>query len=248
MTSKYSFPTKKERENLKKFIAREPNKNLRQLKNAAKAWLRAHWENKLSYEVNWLGMPIIQTVEDMIVLQEIVYDIRPDFIVETGIAHGGSLVYFASLLELLGKGRVIGIDVEIRKHNKILLEKHPMIKRITLIEGDSSSQEILKKIRNKIPKNSKVLVVLDSNHTREHVLKELNLYSPLVNRGSYIIVEDTIMPEVAKYKHAKDYYGNDNAKQAVNIFIKNNKKFITDKAREKLGFTYFPGGFLKRIK
>jgi len=248
MKNKYTFPTKKEMEKLKKFIARENNKNLEQIENASKIWLKAHWENKLSYEVNWFGMPIIQTAEDMVVLQEIVYDIRPDFIVETGIAHGGSLIYFASLLELLGKGRVIGIDIEIRKHNKTLLEKHPMIKRIITIEGDSASEEIFKRIRNKIPKRSKVLVVLDSNHIREHVLKELNLYSPLVSKGSYIIVEDTIMPEVAKYKHAKDYYGNDNTKQAVGIFMKNNKEFVVDKTREKLGFTYFPGGFLKRIK
>lgn len=248
MKKKYSFPTKRQMENLKKFIAREKNKNLKQLKNAAKVWLKAHWENKLSYEVNWLGMPIIQTAEDMIVLQEIVYDVRPDFIVETGIAHGGSLIYFASLLQLLGKGKVIGIDIDIRKHNKILLEKHPVVKRIITIEGDSSSKEIFKKVRNIIPKKSKVLVLLDSNHTKEHVLKELNLYSRLVSKGSYIIVEDTIMPRVAKYKHAKDYYATNNTKQAVNIFMKNNKNFVVDKTREKLGFTYFPGGFLKRIK
>jgi cephalosporin hydroxylase len=123
-----------------------------------------------------------------------------------------------------------------------------MAKRIIIIKGDSSSQEVFKKVKTKIPQNSKVLVVLDSNHTREHVLKELNLFSSLVSRNSYIVVEDTIMPEVASYKQAKDYYKNDNAKQAVDIFLKNNKNFIADKAREKLGFTYFPGGFLKRIK
>jgi len=248
MKKKYSFPTKKEIDNLEKFIAREPNKNKNQIDEARKVWLKAHWENKLPYEINWLGMPVIQSAEDMIALQEIVYDIKPDFIIETGIAHGGSLIYFASLLELLGKGKVIGIDVDIRKHNKILLEKHPMIKRIITIEGDSSSQEILKKVKDKIAKNSKVLVVLDSNHQREHVLKELNLFSSLVSKNSYIIVEDTIMPEVAEYKHSKDFLGTDNAKQAVDIFMKENKKFIIDRTREKLGFTYFPGGFLKRIK
>lgn len=248
MKKKYSFPTKKEMSVLKKFIASEPNKNMKQIENASQIWLRAHWENKLSYEVNWMGIPVIQTAEDMIIMQEIIYDVRPDFIIETGIAHGGSLIYFASLLEILGKGRVIGIDIEIRKHNKILLEKHPMVKRITSIEGDSTSKEIFEKIRNIIPEKSKILVILDSNHTRDHVLKELNLYSSLVSRGSYIIVEDTIMPEVAGYKHAKDYYSSDNTKQAINIFMKDNKKFIIDRTREKLGFTYFSGGFLKKIK
>ncbi len=248
MKNKYTFPTKKQIEGLKKFIAYEKNKDLKQIENASKVWLKAHWENKMSYEVNWLGMPIIQTAEDMVVLQEIVYDVRPDFIVETGIAHGGSLIYFASLLELLGKGKVIGIDIEIRKHNKVLLEQHPMFKRIITIEGDSTSEKIFKRIRSKIPIKSKILVILDSNHTREHVLKELNLYSSLVSKGSYIIVEDTIMPEVAEYKHAKDYYSSDNTKQAIDIFMKDNKKFIIDRTREKLGFTYFRGGFLKKIK
>jgi len=211
MKNKYTFPTKKQIEGLKKFIAYEKNKDLKQIENASKVWLKAHWENKMSYEVNWLGMPIIQTAEDMVVLQEIVYDVRPDFIVETGIAHGGSLIYFASLLELLGKGKVIGIDIEIRKHNKVLLEQHPMFKRIITIEGDSTSEKIFKRIRSKIPIKSKILVILD-------------------------------------YKHAKDYYSSDNTKQAIDIFMKDNKKFIIDRTREKLGFTYFRGGFLKKIK
>jgi len=248
MENNYSFPTKREMENLSNFIAREKNKNSKQLKNAFNVWLKAHWENRLSYEANWLGMPIIQSAEDIVNLQEIIYDVRPDFIIETGIAHGGSLIFFASLLQLLGKGKVIGIDIDIRKHNRILLEKHPMIKRITIIEGDSSSEEIFRKVKSKIPKDSKVLVILDSNHVREHVLKELKLYNRLVSKNSYIIVEDTIMPQVARYKYAKNYYKNDNTKQAVNIFMKNNKNFVVDKAREKLGFTYFPGGFLKKVK
>lgn len=244
---KYSFPTQQEMEGLKQFIRTEPNKNNKQLKSSARQWLKAHWENKLSYEINWLGMPIIQTPEDMIIMQEIIFSVRPDIIIETGVAHGGSLVYFSSLLELLGNGKVIGIDIDIKKHNKVLLEKHPMFKRIELIEGNSIDQEVKNKVMDKIAKDSKVMVILDSNHKREHVSQELRLYSPLVSIGSYIIVEDTIMPLVAKYKHSLDYYKNDNSAQAVKLFLKENKHFISDKKCEKLFYTYFPNGYLKRI-
>lgn len=245
-TKKLIFPSANEMQKLRQYVKFERDKNLPQIKKSASVWLKAHWENKLSYEVNWLGMPIIQSADDMIILQEIVFDVKPDVIVETGIAHGGSLVYFASILELLGKGRVIGIDIEVRSHNRRLLEKHPMAKRIQIIEGNSRDTSIFKKVK-KATSGKKVLVVLDSNHRKDHVLVELRMYSQLVNKGGYIIVEDTIMPKVAAYKHAKDYYKTDNAARAAQLFLKENNHFVSDKKWEKLGFTYFPNGFLKRI-
>ncbi|MCL5432578.1 MAG: cephalosporin hydroxylase family protein [Patescibacteria group bacterium] len=247
MHTKLFFPTGKEMKNLRKHVLFEPKKNLKQIRRSASVWLKAHWENKLSYEINWLGIPIIQSAEDMVILQEIIYNVKPDIIIETGVAHGGSLIYYASILELLNKGRVIGIDIEIRKHNKRLILKHPMSKRIVLIEGSSIDNKIAEKVKKYIKKKDKVLVILDSDHTRKHVLKELEIYNKFVTKGSYIIVEDTIMPQVANYKHAKNHYKTDNAKMAVDIFLENNSKFKIDRTWEKLGFTYFPGGFLKKI-
>lgn len=244
----FSFPSKKEISNLQKHILREKDKNVDQLKKASREWLVAHWENKLSYEINWLGMPIIQTAEDMIIMQEIIFDVKPDFILEMGIAHGGSLIYYASLLKMLGRGRVIGIDIDIREHNKNLLEKHPMIDRIELIQASSVSKNTYNIIRRKIPQKAKVIVILDSNHEREHVLKEMELYSSLVSKNSYLVVCDTITSQFVGLRHSKKDFTTNNPMEAVNIFMKKYpKKFVIDNAREKLYITYFPKGFLKRI-
>lgn len=243
----FSFPSKKEIRNLQKHILREKDKNVDQLKKASREWLIAHWENKLSYEINWLGMPIIQTAEDMIIMQEIIFDVKPDFILEMGIAHGGSLIYYASLLKMLGRGRVIGVDIDIREHNKNLLEKHPMIDRIELIQASSVSKNTYNIIRRKIPQKAKVIVILDSNHEREHVLKEMELYSSLVSKNSYLVVCDTIASQLAGLRHSKEDFLTNNPMQAVNIFMKKNPgKFIIDEKREKLFITYFPRGFLKK--
>ena len=146
-----------------------------------------------SYNFTWMGRPIIQYPQDMIAMQEIIWNIQPDLIIETGIAHGGSLIYYASILQLIGKGEVLGIDIDIRKHNRIEIEKHAMFQRIKMIEGSSISNEVANKVKEIAKGKEKVLVCLDSNHTHEHVLRELQLYSPLVSVNSYIVVFDTIV-------------------------------------------------------
>ena len=141
-------------------------------------WTRSNWHNRLSYEVTWLGIPIIQLPEDMVVMQELIWKVRPDVIVESGVAHGGALVLYASILELLGRGRVIGVDVEIRKYNRLAIEAHPLSHRIELIEGDSLADETVRAVRSRIRPGERVLVALDSAHTREHVLRRAAALRP----------------------------------------------------------------------
>ena len=153
-------------------------------------WLKVTLDQKHLYTFTWLGRPIIQHPEDMIRMQEVVWTIKPDVIIETGVAHGGSLIFYASLLDVLRKGKVIGIDIEIRSHNKEELEKHPLFHKLHLIERSSVDDETFRLVKKEIPENSCVLVVLDSSHTREHVKKELDLYSSLVTKNSFIVVTD----------------------------------------------------------
>jgi len=145
----------------------------------SRAWLRAGWDNKYVYSFSWLGRPIIQLPEDMLRIQEVIYELKPDVIVETGVAHGGSLIYYSSIFKAIGKGRVIGIDIEIRPHNRKAIETHELYQYITLIEGGSTEPSVVEKVSNLIKENETVLVILDSNHSKEHVLNELNLYSPM---------------------------------------------------------------------
>src|SRR3954467_6838169 len=159
----------------------ESNAANENLLNAAQEFKVESNKVQYSYNFSWMGRPIIQYPQDMIAMQEIIWDIKPDLIIETGIAHGGSLIYYASLLELIGNGEVIGIDIDIRKHNKAEIEKHPMFKRIRMIEGSSTSEDIAAEVRSIAEGKQNILVVLDSNHTFEHVLRELELYSPLVS-------------------------------------------------------------------
>ena len=202
------------------------------------------------YNFSWLGRPIIQYPQDIVAMQEIIWQTKPDLIIETGIAHGGSLVFSASMLELIGKGGVLGIDIDIRKHNRKEIERHKMSKRIKMIEGSSIGQKVMDKVSKIAKKNKNILVCLDSLHTKDHVLSELNFYSRFVNIGSYVIVMDTqidLMP--------KDFYKNrpwsrgDSPATAVKSFLKTNKNFIVDRNFDnKLLITSCPGGFLKRIK
>lgn len=248
---KYSFPTKKEIADISKYVLRRKNKDVKKLEKASLGWIRAAWENKLDYEVSWLGMTIIQNPYDMILMQELIFDIRPDLVIETGIAHGGSLIYYASLLELLGKGCVIGIDIDIRKHNRLLIEKHPMAKRIEMIESGSTDKGLVVKLKKKIKKNQIVMVCLDSHHGYEHVLQELRLYAPLVSRGSYLVVFDTLMPKLIGLKGTKSVYSDyrtDNPGSAVKKFLSENKNFKIDKNYNKFFVSSCPDGFLKRIK
>src|SRR3954454_209037 len=151
-------------------------------------WTRSGWQRRVSYEVTWLGIPNIQLPEDILMMQELLWKVRPTVVVESGVAHGGALVLYASILELLGRGTVIGVDIEIRKYNRLAIEAHPMSHRIHLIEGDSLADETVAEVRSHIRPGDRVLVALDSNHTREHVRGELERYAPLVTPNSYLVV------------------------------------------------------------
>jgi len=212
----------------------------------AHLWTRSNWHNRLSYEVTWLGIPIIQLPEDMAVMQELIWKVRPDVIVESGIAHGGALVLYASILELLGRGRVIGVDVEIRKYNRLAIEAHPLSHRIEMIEGDSLADETVAAVRSRIRPGERVLVALDSAHSREHVLGELKRYAPLVTPNSYVVVFDAVMALVADAPAAGEGWDHDNPLEAVREFLDGNDDFELDRSYERLAVTYCQGGFLRR--
>jgi len=218
------------------------------LQNITKQFSEATLAEKYSYNFSWLGRPIIQYPQDIMALQEIIWEVKPDLIIETGIAHGGSIIFSASMLELIGHGKVIGIDIDIRSHNKKEIESHPMFNRITMFEGDSTSLEIAKKVYSISRKYNKILVILDSNHTHEHVLKELNLYAPLVSIGSYCVVFDTMI-EDSNVVYDRPWGKGNNPKTAVWEYLKSHNEFVIDKKIEnKLLLTVAPDGYLKRVK
>jgi cephalosporin hydroxylase len=205
---------------------------------------------RYTYNFNWLGRPIIQTPEDMVAVQEIVFDVKPDLIVETGVAHGGSLVYSASLLQLLGKGEVVGIDIDIRAQNRAAIESHALAHRIHLISGSSVDSAVLEQVRTRAADKNRVLVMLDSNHTHEHVFRELQLYAPLVKKGSYVIVFDTAIEDVMGGSYPDRPWGKgNNPKTAVRQFLKECDRFEVNRFIEnKLLFSVAPEGYLKCVK
>ena len=203
-----------------------------------------------SYQWSWLGVPIIQLPPDVIAAQEAVWETKPQIIIETGIARGGSLIFFASLLELIGTGEVIGIDIDIRPHNRDSIESHPLSKRIHMIEGSSIDPDIVSTVKERIPGGARVMVVLDSNHTHEHVLEELRLYSPLVTEGQFLIVADTIVEDLPVQDHRPRPWGpGDNPATALKAFLGEYNHFTPDPfINAKLLMTSSPGGFLRRVK
>lgn len=214
-------------------------------------WMTEVTRNRYSYHFTWLGVPIIQFPQDMIAMQEIIWAVRPDLIIETGVARGGSLVFYASLLELIGgEGLVLGIDIDIRPPNRAVIEAHSMAKRIRLIEGSSVSSEVVDEARALAGKAERVLVVLDSNHTHEHVLSELQLYSPFVTHGSYVVVFDTIIEDLPDDFYPDRPWGKgNNAKTAVFEFLAGNDTFEVDRSIEhKLQITVAPNGYLRRVR
>ena len=220
------------------------------LKAAAKQFNETSNKAQYSYNFSWMGRPIIQYPQDMIAMQEIIWKLQPDLIIETGIAHGGSLIYYASLLELIGKGEIIGIDIDIRKHNREEIEKHPMFKRIKMIEGSSVSRETVDQVAALAEGKKTVLVSLDSNHTHEHVLQELEMYAPFVTRDSYLVVFDTIVEEMPDdYLPGRPWKQGDNPKTAVLEFLKSHSEFQIDKDIDnKLLISVGPDGYLKRVQ
>lgn len=207
---------------------------------------------KYSYNFTWLGRPIIQFPQDMIALQELIWQVQPDLIIETGIAHGGSLIFSASILQLIGNdGHVLGIDIDIREHNKTAIENHPLSSRITMIQGSSVDKAIIKEVHDFAKGRKKILVVLDSNHTHEHVLNELEAYSDLVSKNSYLVVFDTVVEDFPEdYDWGKRSWGKgNNPKTAVWEFLRTHQEFEIDEIiHNKLLITVAPDGFLKRIK
>lgn len=216
-----------------------------------KQWVRETMNKKFIYNFTWMGRPIIQHPHDTMALQELIWSVKPDLIIETGIAHGGSIIFSASMLELLGgDGEVIAIDIDIRKHNRDEIEKHPMFKRIKLVEGSSIDESTVAKVTALATGKKNIMVILDSNHTHEHVIKELELYSPFVAVNSYLIVFDTWVEDVPEnYYPDRPWDKGDNPKTAVWEFVKGNDDFVIDKSIEhKLAITLAPDGYLKRVK
>lgn len=221
------------------------------LKKAASAFLTHSIRTQYSYNFKWLGRPVIQYPQDMIIMQEIIWEIKPDLIIETGIAHGGSLIYYASLLELIGSGEILGIDIDIREHNRLAIEQHPMYKRIKMIQGSSISEEIVEKVKEHAKGKERVLVVLDSNHTHAHVLDELNYYAPLVTAGSYIVVFDTVvenLPQDSVPGIKRPWGVGNNPMTAVDKFLEHNSQFEIDNTIDnKLLISVAPRGYLKKL-
>jgi cephalosporin hydroxylase len=221
------------------------------LKEAAKVFNTESNKSQYSYNFTWMGRPIIQYPQDMIAMQEIIWEVKPDLVIETGIAHGGSLIYYASLLELIDNGEVLGIDIDIRSHNRKEIEKHPMFKRIKMIEGSSIDTSIVEQVKKVAQNKKRIVVCLDSNHTHEHVLNELNFYAPFVSLNSYIVVFDTIVEDLPEgYFSQKRPWGiGNNPRTAVDQFLKSNDSFIADETIDnKLLISVTPKGYLKRIK
>lgn len=220
----------------------------------SEAWLLLGWYTKYVYTFSWMGRPVIQLPEDLIRVQEAIYSIRPDVIVETGVAHGGSLVFYASLCKAMGNGRVIGIDVEIRPHNRSALETHELFDFITLVEGDSVSPAVVSEVRSLIREKEKTMVILDSNHTKDHVLKELHTYSDLVSPGSYLIAADGIMAQVAGAPRTESDWRWNNPREAVRQFLEEQDQFVLEPPpfifnEGNVGTTptYWIDGWLKRV-
>jgi cephalosporin hydroxylase len=220
----------------------------------SRAWLRSGWDNKYVYSFTWLGRPIIQLPEDMIRIQEVIFSLLPELIIETGVAHGGSLVYYASLCKAMERGRVVGIDNEIRPMNRSAIEQHLLSPYITLIEGSSIDPATVAKVKAEAESAESVLVLLDSCHTKEHVLAELAAYAPLVTPGSYIVAMDGIMGEVAGAPRTKSDWTWNNPRQAAREFVQENPgfrieepKFLFNEGSINNRVTYWPGAFLKRL-
>jgi len=234
-----------------KKVAIENMASDRNLWSLSNRWFIESCKHKYSYNFTWLGRPIIQYPQDIIAIQEIIWKVKPNLIIETGIAYGGSLIFYSSMLELLGgDDQVLGIDIDIRENNRVEIEKHSMFKRITMIQGSSVDESVTQQVYEFAKGKKPILVVLDSHHTHEHVLKELELYSPLVTKGSYLVVLDTVIEDMPEDSFQDRPWGKgNNPKTAVWEFLKTNNRFEVDKDIEnKLIITVAPDGYLKCTK
>ena len=218
-------------------------------------WVRLGWQMKYPYTFSWLGRPIIQLPEDMVRTQEVIYRLKPDVIVETGIAHGGSLIFYAGLCRLIGKGRIVGIDVEIRPHNRQAIEAHELFDLITMVEGDSVSPEVTAKVDELLDGAQTVLVILDSNHTKQHVLAELEAYHHLVTPGSYIVATDGVMQWVHDVPRGDPEWKEDNPSAAALEFASAHPEFVVEQPPWPFNespldknVTHWPDAWLRRTE
>jgi cephalosporin hydroxylase len=221
----------------------------------SRIWSRETNQHKYTYNFSWLGRPIIQYPQDIVAMQELIWEVKPDLIIETGIAHGGSLIFSASMLELIAsctgsEGEVLGIDIDIRAHNRKAIEEHPMAKRINMIQGSSIAHEIVAQVVEKARGKKSILVILDSNHTHEHVLAELEAYAPLTTVGSYCVVMDTLVDDMPVEMFSDRPWGpGDNPKTAVWEYLKTHPEFEINKSIDhKLLISVAPDGYLKRVR
>lgn len=219
----------------------------------SREWVRVGWNQKYQYTFCWMGRPVIQLPEDMIRMQEAIFQIKPDVIIETGIAHGGSLIFYSSLCKAMEKGRVIGIDIEIRPHNRAAIEAHPLSDRITLIEGSSTAPEIVAQVKSLVQPGETVLVILDSNHTYAHVADELEAYASLVTPGSYIVATDGIMYDLVDVPRGTPEWATDNPTWAARDFVAKYPEFVIEPPRWLFNeselsqnVTHWPEAWLKR--
>lgn len=235
------------------------------LKRAALEFLRASVGPKYSYNFHWLDRPIIQYPQDIVAIQELIWELRPDLVVETGIAHGGSLALSASMLALLdlcdaiaagtsidptwSHRKVLGVDIDIREHNRVALDEHPMRSRIEMIEGPSTDSEVVERVHGIADNYERVMVCLDSNHTHEHVRAELEVYAPLVSVGSYCVVYDTLIEDMPEETYPDRPWGpGNNPKTAVMDFLREHAEFECDEAiSHRLAISAASGGYLKRV-
>lgn len=219
----------------------------------SRQWVRVGWAQRYSYAFTWLGRPVIQLPEDLVRTQEAVWSTKPDVIVETGVAHGGSLIFYASLLSLMGEGKVIGVDIEIRPANRQAIEAHPLAPRITLIEGSSIEQATVDRVKQAIPPARRVMVLLDSNHSKAHVRAELEAYAPLVSSGCFIVATDGIMCDLHDVPGGRPEWAWDHATAAAAEFAASHREFelvpppqLFRESAIHEPVTYWPGGWLRR--
>jgi cephalosporin hydroxylase len=220
----------------------------------ARLYVKVNWNQKYSYTFSWLGRPIIQLPDDVLRIQELIYTVQPDIIIETGVAHGGSLIFYASLCCAIGRGRVVGIDIEIRPHNREAIETHHLSSYIELIEGSSTAPETLERVKKAIKVGERTLIILDSNHSYAHVSEELRLYSQLVSPGSYILATDGIMSEVADTPRGTPSWRHDNPTRAALDFVAANPDFRIEPPAPSFNegtaldnVTYWPHAYIRRI-
>lgn len=220
----------------------------------SREWVRVGWSLRYYHTFSWLGLPVLQLPEDLVRIQEVIWEVRPDVIIETGIFQGGSLVFYASICEALGRGRVIGIDVKIEPFVREALEAHQLAARISLFEGDSASEATLGRVREQITPGESVLVVLDSCHSKQHVTGELKLWSPLVTPGSWIVATDGIMRDLADVPRGQPEWAADNPAEAADEFAREHPEFVLEQppwpvcdSELSRNVTYWPGAWLRRL-